>query len=84
MAAMCIYCKNPSKIFFPGTSGSISMKHGMKHRGINSIIVYSNGDPELTLIYMYFTARSNLITYMGNVTMMDSLKIIAACDLEVV
>ena len=38
----------------------------------------SNGDPELTLTY--FIAR----LYMGkNVTMMDSLEIIAACDLEV-
>ena len=29
MAAMPIYVKNPSKIFFSGTGGSISMKLGM-------------------------------------------------------
>ena len=29
MAAMPIYGKNPSKIFFSGTSGLISMKLGM-------------------------------------------------------
>ena len=29
MAAMPIYGKNPSKIFFSGTGGPISMKHGM-------------------------------------------------------
>ena len=31
MAAMPIYGKNPSKIFFSGTCGPISMKLGMKH-----------------------------------------------------
>ena len=31
MAAMSIYGKNPIKIFFPGTSGLISIKLGMKH-----------------------------------------------------
>ena len=29
MAAMLIYVKNPSKIFFSGTGGPISMKLGM-------------------------------------------------------
>ena len=32
MAAMPIYGKNPSKIFFSGTTGPISTKLGMKHR----------------------------------------------------
>ena len=32
MAAMPIYGKNPSKIFFSGTTGLISTKLGMKHR----------------------------------------------------
>ena len=32
MAAMPIYGKNPSKIFFSGTGGPISKKLGMKHR----------------------------------------------------
>ena len=31
MATMPIYGKNPSKTFFSGTDGSISMKLGMKH-----------------------------------------------------
>ena len=31
MAAMPIYGKNPSKIFFSGTNGPISTKLGMKH-----------------------------------------------------
>ena len=31
MAAMSIYGKNPSKIFFSGTTGPISTKLGMKH-----------------------------------------------------
>ena len=31
MAAMPIYCKNPSKIFFSRTGGLISTKLGMKH-----------------------------------------------------
>ena len=78
MAVMRIYGKNPLKVFFPGISGPISMKLGMKHRRIKSIIVYSNGDPTLTLTY--FTARSNFVTYAfmwENVTMMDSLEIIA-------
>ena len=32
MAAMPIYGKNPSKIFFPGTGGPISTKLGIWHR----------------------------------------------------
>ena len=61
MAAMPIYGKNPSKIFFSGTGGQISMKLGMQHRGLQPIIVYTNDDPGVTLTY--FTARSNLETY---------------------
>ena len=34
MAAMPIYGKNPSKFFFSGTTGPISTKLGMKHRGV--------------------------------------------------
>ena len=32
MAAMQIYGKNPSKIFFPGTTGLILMKFCIKHQ----------------------------------------------------
>ena len=60
MAATPIYGKNPSKIFFSGTGGPISTKLGMKHRGLQLIIVCSNDDPGVTLTY--FTARSNLVT----------------------
>ena len=56
MAAMPIYGKNPSKIFFSGTNGPISMKLGMKHRWLKRYNVYINHDPVMTLTY--FTARS--------------------------
>ena len=60
MAATPIYGKNPSKIFFSGTSGPIFTKLGMKHQGPQPIINCSNDDPGVTLTY--FTARSNLVT----------------------
>ena len=60
MAATAIYGKNPSKIFFSRTGGPIFMKLGIKHRGLQPIIVCSNDDPGLTLTY--FRARSNLVT----------------------
>ena len=60
MAAMPIYSKNPSKIFFPGIGGPISTKLGMYHWGLQPIIVCSNDDPGVTLTY--FTARLNLVT----------------------
>ena len=58
MAAMPIhvYGKNPSKIFFSGTDGLISMKLGMKHRWLKHYNAYINHDPVMTLTY--FTARS--------------------------
>ena len=56
MAAMPIYGKNPSQIFFSKTSGLISMKLGMKHRWLKHYNVYINHDPVMTLTY--FKARS--------------------------
>ena len=56
MAAMPIYGKNPSKIFFSRTGGSISKKLGMKYRWLKYYNVYINHDPVMTLTY--FTARS--------------------------
>ena len=85
IAAMPIYGKHTLKIFFPGTSGPISTKLGMKHRRLRPIILCSNDKPGLTLTS--FTARSNFATYAfswDNVTMMDSLKITASCGLEFV
>ena len=56
MAAMPIYVKNLSKIFFSGTGGPISMKLGMKHRWLKHYNVYINHDTVMTLTY--FMARS--------------------------
>ena len=59
MAAMPIYGKNPSKIFFSRTSGQISTKLGMKHWCLKHYNVYINHDPVMTLTY--FTARSTWV-----------------------
>ena len=56
MAAMPIYGKNPSKIFFSRTGGPISLKLGMEHHWLKFYIVYINDDPVMTLTF--FTARS--------------------------
>ena len=83
MAAMPIYCKNTLKIFSSGTTWPILMKLCMKHQRPKPIIIFANCDPGLTLTY--FMARSNFATlaFTGeNVTLMDSLELIASCDLE--
>ena len=59
MAAMPIYGKNPSKIFFSRTSGQNSTKLGMKHRCLKHYDVYINHDPVMTLTYL--TARSTWV-----------------------
>ena len=56
-----IHGKNPSKIF-SGTGGPIFTILGMQHWGLQPIIDCSNDDPGLTMAY--FTARSNLVTYV--------------------
>ena len=56
-AAMPIYGKNPSKIFFSRTKGPVTVWLGMKHLGLGRIIICLNDDLRLTLTY--FTARSN-------------------------
>ena len=56
MAAMSIYDKNPSKFFFSGTTGPISTKLGMKHRGLKYYDVFINYD--LWMTFTYFMARS--------------------------
>ena len=83
MAAMPIYGKNLSKIFFSGTGKPISMKFGMKHWGLLPIIVCSDNDPEVTLTY--FTARSNfgnLGFSMRKVKTVDFSESLAASDLK--
>ena len=59
------------------------MKLFIKHQIPKPFIICANNDPGLTLTY--FTARSNTANsafIWENVTMMDSLEIIASCDLE--
>ena len=58
MAALSIYGIYNQTIFFPGTSGLISITLGMKHQRLKLIIYCSNDNPVLTLTY--FTAKSNL------------------------
>ena len=79
---MPIYCKHTLKTFIPETTGQILMKLCMKHQRPKPFIIYTNYDPGLTLTH--FTARLNFATSAstwGNVTMMDSLEIVASCDL---
>ena len=52
MAAMPIYDKNPSKIFFSRTGGSFSKKLGMKHRWLKYYNVCINHDPVMTLTFL--------------------------------
>ena len=49
MAAMPIYSKNPSNIFFSETNRLISMKLGVKHPWLKYYNVYINHDPVMTL-----------------------------------
>ena len=49
MAAMPIYGKNPSNIFFSETNRLISMKLGVKHPWLKYYNVYINHDPVMTL-----------------------------------
>ena len=53
MAAMPIYGKNPSKIFFSESGGPISKKLGMKHQWLKYYNVYINHDPVVTLDLFY-------------------------------
>ena len=59
------------------------MKLGMKHQRFKLIIFCLNDNP--VLILTYFTARSNfaISAYIWeNVTMMDTLEMIASCDMD--
>ena len=59
MAAMPIYGKNPSKIFF--YDRLISWKLGVKHRWLKYSNVYINHDPVMTLTK--FMARSTWVAF---------------------
>ena len=61
MAAMPIYGKNPSKIFFSETNKLISRILGVKHRWLKYSNVFINHDPVMTLTK--FMARSRCIAY---------------------
>ena len=74
---------NLLKIFFPGTTGQFLMNVCRKHQRPKPFIICASNDPGLTLAY--FTAKSNFSTLAftwENVAMMDSLEMIASCDLE--
>ena len=61
MAAMPIYGKNPSNIFFSETNGLISMKLGVKYPWLKYYNVYINHDPVMTLTK--FMARSTWVAH---------------------
>ena len=61
MAAMPIYGKNPSNIFFSETNRFISMKLGVKHPWLKYYNVYINHDPVMTLTK--FMARSTWVAH---------------------
>ena len=61
MAAMPIYGKNPSKIFFSETNKLISRKLGVKHGWLKYSNVYINYVPVMTLTK--FMARSTWVAY---------------------
>ena len=57
------------------------MKLGMKHQRFKLVIFYSND--KSVMILTYFTATFATSAFIWeNVTMMDTLEIIASCDLE--
>ena len=63
MAAMPIYGKKPSNIFFSETNRLISMKLGVKHPWLKyyNVHVYINHDPVMTLTK--FMARSTWVAH---------------------
>ena len=61
MAAMPIYGKNPSKIFFSETNRLISRKLGVNYRWLKYFNVYINHDPVMTLTK--FMVRSTWVAY---------------------
>ena len=63
MAAMPIYSKNPSKIYFYGTVELSTMKLGTKHQGLDYYNVFIKYDAVMALTD--FTARPGLVAF-GN------------------
>ena len=56
MAAMPIYSKTPSEIFFSGTGGPISTKLGMELQWLKYYNVYKIHDPVMTLTFFMATS----------------------------
>ena len=84
MAAMPIYGKNLTKIFFSGTKRPMTLKLGMQHRVLKYYRVYFNDDRGLTLTY--FTARSNLVPcafVWEKGKTMDFSETVVVCDVKV-
>ena len=84
MAAMPVYGKNPSKIFFSRTRRPNSTKLGILHRGLQLTIGYTNDDPGLT--WTYLTARSNFVIWVfpqEKVKTVEFSETIAASDLKI-
>ena len=66
MAAMPIYGKTPSKFFFSRTTGPISTKLDMKHRGLEYYNVYINYDRlanQSQILYEASMGRGNQFVY---------------------
>ena len=61
LAAMPIYGKNPSKIFFSETNRLISMKFCVKHPWLKYYNLYINHDP--VIILTQFMARSAWVAH---------------------
>ena len=70
MAAMHIYGKNPSKIFFSGTGGPISTKLGMRHQCLKYYNVYINHDPVMTLTILWQGQHSCPCIRIGKIVQM--------------
>ena len=82
MAAMPIYGKNPLKIFFPGTSGTITNLVCSIRDYCPSKVLKLFPWVDLDLFFGKVNV-CNLCFDIENVTVMDSLESIAAFDLEI-
>ena len=63
MAAMPIYGKNPLKILLLWTTGRISTKLGMKHRGLEYYKLFTNYDLWMTLTYLKLGMKHRGLEY---------------------
>ena len=73
----------PFKIFFLRTSGPISTYLGMNHLGLWPILICSNFDPGLTLIYLMAMLSFAIILCFSKSENSGFSETIAACELNV-